>query len=273
VKTFVDCCLMAKASFDLELPQLRAGRPAYRQIEFWLADAIASGQLLPGDRLPGEVELAGSLGVSRMTLRGGLAELESRGMLRRELGRHGGTFVTRPKIECDLTGVAGLTEQLRRHKLRASARLVSAARTPAKRRVANALGLAEGDDVYEVVRVRLAAKEPIALERSFFPARILPGFLERRLTGSLYSLLERAYGQRPVRAYEALEPVTAVESEAGLLGIEPGAPLMLIERTAYAASGVVLEFARDLFRGDRTLVTFWSGEPAPANGTPTDPQG
>ena len=39
-----------------------------------------------------------------------------------------------------------------------------------------------------------------------------------------------------------------------------GAPLMLVERTAYARDGQPLEFARDLFRGDRTRLVVWTSE-------------
>ena len=48
--------------------------------------------------------------------------------------------------------------------------------------------------------------------------------------------------------------------EAEALGVAEGAPLMLVERTAYARSGLPLEFARDLFRGDRTRVVVWTSE-------------
>ena len=61
--------------------------PAHSQIEAWLDDAIERGQLKPGDRLPGERELADSFGVSRMTLRQGLAGLEKRGLISRTQGR------------------------------------------------------------------------------------------------------------------------------------------------------------------------------------------
>ena len=42
--------------------------------------------------------------------------------------------------------------------------------------------------------------------------------------------------------------------------VDVGAPLMLVERTAYTRSGTPLEFARDLFRGDRTKVVLWTSE-------------
>ena len=42
--------------------------------------------------------------------------------------------------------------------------------------------------------------------------------------------------------------------------MDEGAPLMLVERTAYSRSGLPLEYARDLFRGDRTRVVIWTSE-------------
>jgi GntR family transcriptional regulator len=48
--------------------------------------------------------------------------------------------------------------------------------------------------------------------------------------------------------------------EAEALDVAEGAPLMLAEQTAYARSGEALEFARDLFHGDRTRVVVWTSE-------------
>jgi GntR family transcriptional regulator len=48
--------------------------------------------------------------------------------------------------------------------------------------------------------------------------------------------------------------------EAEALEVREGAPLMLVERIAYARSGEPLEYARDLFRGDRTKVVVWTSE-------------
>ncbi|NRQ34361.1 GntR family transcriptional regulator [Nonomuraea sp. NN258] len=240
-------------------PELERGSgvPAHVQIERWLLESISSGALAPGERLPGERELAADLGVSRMTLRQALATLERDGVLVRLPGRSGGAFVAEPRIECDLTGLAGFTEQMRRAHLRAEARVLVAATVPASRRVAAALRAEAGTPVHEVSRVRSAGGAPVALERSFFPA--LPGFLEQDLGGSLYALLSDRYGLGPATAVEHLDPVTARPAEAAELGIAPGAPLMLIERTAYAADGTPVEYARDLFRPDRVRISVRSG--------------
>jgi GntR family transcriptional regulator len=236
------------------------GTTVHAQIEDWLAGEIAVGALRPGDRLPAEHDLAAWFGVSRMTLRHALAELARRGLVTRAVGRHGGTFVAAPKLEQDLTTLAGLSEQLRRHGMVAGARVLTASQRPAGPAAGAALELAESDPVYEVRRIRLADGRPIVLERSLFPAARFPGMLACRLDGSLYELLEVRYGLRPHRARESMEPVTAGVREAEALEVAEGAPLMLVERTAYARSGEPLEFARDLFRGDRTRVVVWTSE-------------
>jgi GntR family transcriptional regulator len=235
-----------------------AGSTVHGQIEDWLAGEIARGALGPGDKLPREHELAAWFGVSRMTLRHALGELTRRGLLARTVGRHGGTFVAAPKVEQDLTTLVGFSEQLRRHGLVAGALVLSAAERPAGPAAAVALGIGADDPVFEIRRVRLADGTPLVLERSLFPAARFPDLLESRLDGSLYALLEERYGVRPERARESLEPVTAGVREAEALSVAEGAPLMLVERIAYSGSGEPVEYARDLFRGDRTRVVLWT---------------
>jgi DNA-binding GntR family transcriptional regulator len=243
-------------------PQLvrGSGTTVHAQIEEWLAEAIAVGRVAPGDRMPTEQDLADWLEVSRMTLRHALAKLARRGLVTRAVGRNGGTFVAERKLEQDRTTLAGFSEQLRRHGMAAGARVLSATQRAAGPVSAAALQLREGDQVHEVRRVRLGDGKPIVLEHSLFPAALFPGLLQCRLDGSLYELLEARYGHRPHRARESLEPVTAGVREAEALDVAEGAPLMLVERIAYTQGGQPVEFARDLFRGDRTRIVVWTSE-------------
>ncbi len=242
-------------------PVLVRGQGTFHsQIEEWLAEAIAAGRLGPGDRIPPEQELAAWLGVSRMTLRHALASLARRGLVTRAVGRRGGTFVAERKLDQDRTALTGFSEQLRRHGLAAGARVLSATERPAGPAAAAALGLHDGDRVFEVRRVRLADGRPIAVEHSLFPAAPFPGLLRCQLDGWLYELLETRYGRRPHRARECLEPVIAGTREAAELAVRAGAPLLRVERTAYTRDGQPVEFARDLFRGDRTRIVMWTSE-------------
>lgn len=233
--------------------------PSHARIEQWLAEAIGNGQLATGDKLPSESDLAATLGVSRMTLRQALAALESRGLVQRKRGRTGGTFVSRPRIECDLTGLPGFTEQMRRAHVRAGARIVRSGIIKAPRKVAEVLDLKRGAKVYDIVRVRLANREPLALEETYLSVADFPGLLDHRLTTSLHSLMRRRYDLAPHTAREWLEPVIATEEQAGLLGIESGSALMLVTRTSYTESGRPIEHAFDRYRADRTRIALQTG--------------
>jgi GntR family transcriptional regulator len=221
----------------------------HAEISAEIEQAIASGVLAPGDRLPPERSLAAEHGVSRMTVRQALQTLEARGLLRRAIGRSGGSFVARPKVQRDLGTFSGLSEQLARQGVVAGARVVSAL---------------EHDTAIEIVRVRLADGEPFALERSSFPAARFRGLLDLDLTGSLYDLLDEHFDAAPVRAVERIEPVLADSEEAAALGLRVGAPLMLVDRVAYDDEGRAVETARDVFRGDRTRIVAWTSELARA---------
>jgi GntR family transcriptional regulator len=237
------------------LPRLdrRAGVPVHVQIERWLAEAVAAGNVVSGDRLPSERELAALLGVSRMTLRQSLEGLERRGVISRVVGRDGGAFIAEPQVECDLTGLPGFSEQIRRANLRPGSIVLRTGETTADARVAAALELAASSPVWEIIRVRLANRVPLAIERSYFPARLFPRMLERDLAGSLYAVLAD-YGFRPHTGVEYLEPVVAEEIDARYLSISPGDPLTQIERTASSVAGVPVEYSRDLIRPDRVRI-------------------
>jgi GntR family transcriptional regulator len=232
---------------------VKPGRgPAHAQIEAALENAIERGQLTPGDRLPAERVLAQRFGVSRMTLRQALGELERHGLLERSKGRYGGTFVAEPKLE--LAGTSALSDQLRGLGFAAGARVLSAVERAAE---PHERGL--GRRVYAIERVRLANGEPVALERGAYAVDVYPGLIDEPLDGSIYELIRALYDDVPVRAQERLEPALAQPAEAGALGIEAGAPVMLVERTAFAANGQPVEMSRDVFRGDRTRIV-WESE-------------
>ncbi len=226
----------------------RAAKPAWVQIEEQIADRIGSGHLAPGERLPAERDLANALSVSRMTVRQALASLAARGLVERGVGR--GTFVRRaPRVVHDLTRVAGFTEEVERHGLAAGSRILDVGEHDAPGEIAQLLGLETGAPVFRLERVRLGGEQPMTLEDSWVPAERFPGLLEHDLSGSLYALMRQHYDLAPTTATERLEPVAARSHEAAMLGVPEGAPLMLVERVAFAYDGTPVEFARDRHHG------------------------
>ena len=170
-----------------------------------------------------------------MTVRQALGALERDGLVRRVVGRSGGTFVSDAVVERPTTSSArGVSAELRRQGLADGVELISVDVEPGRRRAASALELARGERVIVVVRLRLAAGKPLAIERSSLPARLFPDLEDMDLGGSLYDLMAEGFGRRPVRAVERLETVEARPSDARALGIRRGAPVLLVERVGFA---------------------------------------
>jgi GntR family transcriptional regulator, transcriptional repressor for pyruvate dehydrogenase complex len=83
----------SSVSFDPVRPT-RASNDVVAQIR----EAILSGRVKPGDRLPTERDMAQQFGVSRVTIRDALRALEAGGLIRVKVGGGGGPYVTQPDI-------------------------------------------------------------------------------------------------------------------------------------------------------------------------------
>jgi biotin operon repressor len=88
-----DRFVLACRELEEQLLPLQAVEPRrlYRQIAEQIAQLIASGEFLPGSRLPAERELAASLGVSRASVREAIISLEIGGLVEVRVGT--GIFV------------------------------------------------------------------------------------------------------------------------------------------------------------------------------------
>jgi GntR family transcriptional regulator len=230
-----------------------AGKETAETVRRRIMEEVRDGSLQPGERLGSERALAERFGVSRATLRLALDALERVGTIRRVPGRGGGTFVHHTKIERDLSSITGLPEYLRRSGYEAGTRVISASLRPADEATARELDIEAGAPVYDLLRVRLANSEPISLEHAALPADPIPGLLDQPLGGSIMDVLRSHYGIVPTQVVERIEVVLASRDEARFMGVEPGTPLLSVERTG-SAGDLRFEYSVDLFRGDRTRI-------------------
>src|SRR6478752_2003761 len=81
----------SRARSAIFAPLSEVGRAG--QVEQRLTEAIRSGVLVEGERLPSEPELAAMLGVAVVTVREALIGLRAQGLVTTTRGRGGGTFV------------------------------------------------------------------------------------------------------------------------------------------------------------------------------------
>ena len=133
------------------LGPVRAGN-AFEETVERLLSVIKLGVIPPGERFPAERELAGLLGVSRITLREAIRALQQAGYVESRRGRFGGTFVTYIRPAPD-------PGEARRIALADSAQLADALafRMALETGAAQVLAAADGDRGQGVLLERLAA--------------------------------------------------------------------------------------------------------------------
>jgi GntR family transcriptional regulator len=189
-----------------------------------------------------------------MTARAAVNLLVQRGYVTRKNGS--GTFVASPKIELDLSTVAGFSDRVLRHGIVPGARVIEARTVGTEEldaSVATALEITGDEPVHVLIRVRTGNNELLALEKSYFPARHCPDLLHNELTGSIYELLRTRCNLELAHLRQKLEVTQLDASAAEALATHPDAPALRITRTTWDAHGRPIEFARDLYRGDRLL--------------------
>jgi GntR family transcriptional regulator len=226
--------------------------PYYIQLMDILRERVHSGHWVPGIQIPGEPELCELYGVSRTVVRQALRELELDGMIIRRKGK--GTFVAPPKISEGLVQkLTGFYQDMVERGLRPGTQVLHQRVVPATEKVARFLGVPVGELVVDLLRLRSLNDEPIQLTTSYIPLSLCPALATVDLTSrSLYEFMETQCGVFIARGRRHVEAVLANESEAALLGIEHGAPLLLLDSISYSETGQVVEYYHALHRGDRS---------------------
>jgi GntR family transcriptional regulator len=224
--------------------------PLYHQVKDLLLEAIEAGHWASDQQLPNESKLAELFGVSKITVRQALQELADLGYIRREQGR--GTFVSKPKFGQGPRELMSFTEEMSRHRLSASSRLLEKSVTEADLAVAEHLQLRLHAPVLVLKRLRLANGEPMGIQTAHLPLDLAPGLADENFENiSLYELLQRRYGMLAARSREQYFAMSADAESAVLLGIAAGAAVFGAERITYTKSGQPFEFTKSIMRGDR----------------------
>lgn len=215
-----------------------------------LIEARAIGQAIPSER-----QLSAELGISRPTLRAVVYDLVREGWLVREHGR--GMFVGSPTIVQEIVGGPPLRGAAYPPAPGAwTSRVLDHAVIPAGMRIGSRLRVTPGTPVLRIARQRLVDGEPMSVETIHVLDELVPAIdLSAIETGSFYALLRDRYGVVPTDAEQVHEAAAADATEAALLGVAAGAPVLVLERLTRDQNGRLFEFTRAVYRSDRYRVT------------------
>ena len=225
-----------------------SGVSLHRQLRDILQQMILEGSYASGETFPTERELEAIFHVSRTTVREAISELVRLGYITRQQGK--GTFVARSQEAFDATHLSSFTEDMTRRGKRAGAVVLGLEQEEPNADTIRHFGPTI-EKVWCIRRLRLADHEAIALQTSFLPIKRFDFSFEQLADASLYRLLEDRYGLFAVSADEVITAAIATNEQARLLAIEPGAPLLCVDRFTYAQTGEPIEYVNIVYRADR----------------------
>jgi GntR family transcriptional regulator len=189
-----------------------------------------------------------------MTVRSVVTQLVHDGLLYRVQGK--GTFVARPKISAHSPAYKGVREQLEGMGYETVTKLLKIEKT-ADPNIRAILRLQPNESVFAIDRIRLIKDEPISIHRSYVPCALAPELMQYDVENEqLCAILEKNFGLKMKFVEESLETVSAMSSEAELLHVKRGYPLLLLEDVIYDENRCPFEYAKIIFRGDRIKLHF-----------------
>jgi DNA-binding GntR family transcriptional regulator len=226
----------------------RPTTPAHEVIERHLRQLIATASA--GDRLPGDKDLSGQFGVSRMTARQAVSNLVSEGRVYRIRGS--GTYVAREPVHRRVNRFLSFPEHMHRQGRHPSARVLETGDRIGTRQENHDLDQGVNGRVFYLVWVLLGDGIPIALEEVLLPVMCAEVLQADLGSGSLHRALADI-GHEPVRARGTLAAAPASPEVAGLLDVPTGAALSVQQQIVRDASGTPVQLVATRYVGDRMV--------------------
>ena len=234
-----------------ELPPIPG--PKYEQVIHYIEQRyIIPGK--PGDKLPTERMIQQNFGVSRQTVRSALKVLIERGLLYNLQGS--GTYVAERTDATYIPRVGTFVDDMRRRGFGGSTRMIATRWMDATEEISTHLSVPVGEQVLFVCRLRLADREVIGFERSYFVKAAASSTLDTmmaEMSGASSSFdqladIPNAIKHARVRISAAL--FTDADAEAFNHQVPVGEAAFKVCATGYTEEGSPVEYAETLYLAD-----------------------
>jgi GntR family transcriptional regulator len=228
--------------------------PIYVQVRDIIKTDILEKRIRPNEKIPSENVLAKEYGISRMTVRHAIRELQKEGWVFTKHGK--GSFASSQNDTQMLVKLDGFSTEMIKLGYKVHSRLLEVKKVGFNDETMDAYsGLQEEKQNQLVVirRIRFLEGRPFALENSYLPFLIGRSLLSQTFSEnfSIYRHLENELGLRFSRADHVIEPKLISRADAKLLGIKSGTPVLFISGTTFSKSGEPVEFIKGIYLGDR----------------------
>src|SRR6516162_2064104 len=220
----------------MSMQDAASGVALWRQVADGIERGIANGTFAPGEKLPGETEIADTYRVNRHTVRRALATLAERGLVRAERGS--GTYVEAQRLAYPLRSRTRFSEIVGAGGHEPRGRLIEAGTDIATRELARELGLKTGAPLIRIESVRLADRTPISVSTTWLSADRFPDAGKVFASTRSMTKLLAHYGVRDYRrASTKITAAIADATDATHLDLPLGSPVLVVDATDVDTAG------------------------------------
>lgn len=236
----------------------RTGIPLYVQLEQVIKSRIMTGELLPGERIPTEKELAQTYQVSSITARQAVLNLVQEGLLLRKQGK--GTYVQESvanvKNIMTLNVRGGLNDVVPEGLTKQKVEVLSMQLLPSPKRVSQALALDGTREVMQIRRRRIDNGVIVSYVKNYLPAEVGSQISKKDLLSeTMLQILRGKIGLPLERGIQYIEAVIADYEIASALSINIASPVLYLETIIFAEGEKPVDFVQTFYRSDQFKYT------------------
>ncbi|MCS6132330.1 GntR family transcriptional regulator [Clostridium botulinum] len=227
--------------------------PKYYWLKRILIEKIEMEEFKSNVPILTERELMEQFQVSRITVRKAIDELVKEGYLYKIQGK--GTYVKDDNYNQDLFEITSCTEDVLKLGKKPEKSIIISEVIKADTKRAKTLNITTDDNVFCLGRVTFADGEPLNYTLTYLPEKIFLGIEKYDFKiESLYSLIQKKYKIKILKARRTIEAVLAKDEIAEYLDIDEGMPIILFGCTTYGivnGKEVPIETFKCYYRTDK----------------------
>jgi len=226
-----------------------SAKPLYRIVEDYLLEFIESGQLVSGDLIPSEPQLAATLNVSQGTVKKAIDNLVWEKKLYRHQGK--GTYVSRLDFNNSLFKYVSYGD-VKGADVRIDKETSKRHIETGNKIICRKMQVPDDTDLLYIERIGYVDDKPVMVEYSRWRADMLPGLENEdiHVPDLFYAVVVDKYNVPIVRAEETLTAEITTEKTARILDIDIASPVLVLNRTTYTRDNQIIEIRTTKGRGD-----------------------
>lgn len=223
--------------------------PLHYQIYTDILEKIKNKEYKENDKLPSEVELQELYGVSRITVRRAMQDLQKDGYAIKYRGI--GTLVSKPKRSFNIQNLSSFSEDNEKYGEASSSILLNFGEVIPEDNIKEMLELEKNEKAYLIERIRLSGNMIIGLHKAYIrkTENIVLKEEDFQANGSLYNMLKEQ-GVVLDHALETLEAKLPNQELCKVLKIDQMTPIFYKERKTYDVNNKPIEYVKMYYRAD-----------------------